>query len=318
MPTEGLIVERMPEKWQEPVMILAFAGWNDAAESATAAAEFLVQCWSGKRFAYIDAEEFYHFALLRPMVRFKQKTGREREIIWPANHFYQSQASGLPRDVIIGVGVEPHLRWKAYCESVLDLAGQCQVSRIVTLGAFLADVPHTRPTKVSCVTTDVELAGRLQAVFTRYEGPTGIVGVLNDAARRANFSTISLWAQVPHYVSEVRNPHAILALVQRVLDLLDWKADLTILEESAGRFDAQLAEILAQNPNVAQHVKQLEERDREGGKEEEESGEAGLELPSTSELMIEIEQFLRQNRRESGPKGPREGGPGKEKEKEKE
>jgi len=292
-----LIVEKMSEGWRNPLMILAFAGWNDAAESATAAAEFLVQCWAGKKFAHIETEEFCHFALLRPMVRFKQGSEWEREIIWPGNQFYRSQASGLSRDVIIGVGVEPHLRWKTFCHLVLDLASQCQVGMVVTLGAFLADVPHTRPTKVSSVTADMELARRLQTTFTRYEGPTGIIGVLNDACRKANLPVISLWAQVPHYISEVRNPHAILALVQRVLNLLDWKADLTILEESAGRFDAQLAEILAQNPKVAQHVKQLEEQEeRAGGGEKETS----MDLPSTSELMKEIEQFLRQHRRETG------------------
>jgi len=297
MAMEELIVEYMPEEWRDPVMVVAFAGWNDAAESATAAAEFLMQSWAGKRFAHIDAEGFYHFALLRPMVRFKQGSDWEREVIWPGNQFYRSQASGLSRDVIIGVGVEPHLRWKTFCGLVLDLARKCEVEMVITLGAFLADVPHTRPTKVSCVTADQELAKRLQTTFTRYEGPTGIIGVLNDAGRRANLPVISLWAQVPHYISEVRNPHAIQALVQRVLTLLDWKADLTVLEESARRFDAQLAEILAQNPNVAQHVKQLEQQEEGVGEGEK---EPSIDLPSTSELMREIEQFLRQYRKESG------------------
>ena len=295
---ESLIVEQTPEQWRDTLMILSFAGWNDAAESATAAAEFLSHCWSGKKFAWIDAEEFYHFALLRPTVRFKQGSDREREITWPANSFYLSQASGLPRDVIIGVGVEPHLKWKSYCRLVLDLASRCRVSMVVTLGAFLAEVPHTRPTRVSCVTLDRSLEARLKTTFTRYEGPTGIVGVLNDACRRANLPTISLWAQVPHYISEVRNPHAILALVRRVLDLLGWKADLTVLEESARGFDARLAEILAQNPNVAHHVKQLEKQQQESG---EERGEGNLELPSTSDLMKEIEQFLRKQQEESDP-----------------
>jgi proteasome assembly chaperone (PAC2) family protein len=294
---EELIVEHMPEGWRDPLLILAFAGWNDAAESATAAAEFLVQSWAGKKFAHIEAEGFYHFALLRPLVRFKQGSEWEREIIWPANQFYHSQASGLDRDVIIGVGVEPHLRWKSFTRHLLDLVSRCQVGTVVTLGAFLADVPHTRPIRVSCVTADLELAKRLQTTFTRYEGPTGIIGVLNDACRKANLPVISLWAQVPHYISEVRNPHAILALLRRILTLLGWKADLTILEESARRFDAQLAEILAQNPNVAQHVKQLEEQQDGTGEGEK---EPTMDLPSTSELMKEIEQFLRQHRRELG------------------
>jgi len=287
----ALIVERMPEQWHDTLMILSFAGWNDAAESATAAAEFLVHCWSGKKFASIDAEEFYHFALLRPMVRFKQGSDRDREIIWPANQFYLSQASGLLRDVVLGVGVEPHLKWKTYSSVMLDLVRRCQASMVITLGAFLAEVPHTRPTKVSCVTSDRALESRLKATFTRYEGPTGIVGVLNDACHMAGIPTVSLWAQVPHYISEVRNPHAILALVRRVLDLLDWKADLTTLEESARNFDARLAEILAQNPNVAQHVKMLEDQEEAG-----EERDRNLELPSTSELMKEIEQFLRKQR----------------------
>lgn len=162
----------------------------------------------------------------------------------------------------------------------------------------MADVPHTRPTKVASVTSDLELARRLRCCFTRYEGPTGIVGVLNDCCRRSDLPVVSLWAQVPHYISEVRNPHAILALVERVQTLLECKADLTLLQESARRFDAQLAEILEQNPQVAEHVRKLEEREEEeewpgGGKGEK---EPSLELPSTAELMKEIEQFLRQHR----------------------
>lgn len=294
---ESLLVEQVPEGWKDPLMILAFAGWNDAAESATSAAEFLVKAWAARQFASIDPEDFFHFALLRPMVRFREESDwGEREIVWPANHFFRSQASGLPRNVIIGIGAEPHLRWKTFCRLVLDLASRCKVSMVITLGAFLADVPHTRPIKVSCVTADRELAARLQTTFTRYEGPTGIVGVLNDACRRADIPTISLWAQVPHYISAVRNPHAILALVRRVLDLLEWRADLTVLEESARHFDAQLAEILAQNPQVAEQVKQLEEQEEEAGESER---KATMELPSTPELMKEIEQFLRQHRRES-------------------
>jgi proteasome assembly chaperone (PAC2) family protein len=171
------------------------------------------------------------------------------------------------------------------------------VTQVITLGALLADVPHTRPVRITGVSTDRELAARLQTTPTRYEGPTGIVGVLNDACRRGGIDVVSLWANVPHYVSEVSNPHAILALVRRVLDFLEWQTDLGELESAGEEFDRQLARILTQKPEVARYIEELERRD---AKTDTAEGEPPGDIPGASQLIREVEQFLREHRREPG------------------
>jgi predicted ATP-grasp superfamily ATP-dependent carboligase len=177
------------------------------------------------------------------------------------------------------------------------VARRAQVTLVMTLGALLADVPHTRPVRISGVSTDRELAARLQTSPTRYEGPTGIVGVLNDACRRGGIEVVSLWANIPHYVSEVSNPHAVLALVRRVLDYLEWQTDLGELEAGAAEFDRQLARILSQKPEVARYIEELERRD---AKPDAVEGEPTGDIPGASQLMREVEQFLREHRREKG------------------
>ena len=290
----ALIVDRKPEGLRSPMMILAFEGWNDAAESATTAARALAGASSAQLFARLDPEEFYHFGLTRPRVRFRQDSDTEREIIWPANEFFLSRETALPRDLIIGLGIEPHLRWRTFCGCILELARECGVTLILTLGALLADVPHTRALRLTGSASDPDIAARLRVSRTRYEGPTGIVGVLSEAGRRAGFTMASLWASVPHYISEVTNPHATLALVRRVLEFLEWTVDLSDLGEAAAQFDAQLAEIVAKNPQVARYIKELEARDAEVA----EARPAGGDLPNAGDIIREVEQFLRQQRRE--------------------
>src|SRR5215831_15498047 len=158
---------------------MAFSGWNDAAESATTAARYLTQIWSPRPIASIDPEEFYHFGLSRPYVRFKPGSRSEREIIWPATEFSLTQAHELDRDVIVGVAIEPHLKWRTYCAAVLEVARRTGAALVLTLGALLGEVAHTRPVRLSGSAHDPELAARLGVRPTRYEGPTGIVGVLN-------------------------------------------------------------------------------------------------------------------------------------------
>ena len=175
-----LTVHSRPESLRRPILIMAFAGWNDAAEAATTAVRYLGSSLHAEKFAEIDPEEFYHFGLTRPQVRFKPGSETEREITWPATEFSLARATDLARDVIVGVAIEPHLRWKAYCGHVLDLARSCQVGLILSLGALLAEVPHTRPVRLSGSASDPELGARLGVRPTRYEGPTGIVGVLKD------------------------------------------------------------------------------------------------------------------------------------------
>jgi len=278
-------------------LIMAFAGWNDAAESATTAVRYLGTSLHAEKFAEIDPEEFYHFGLTRPHVRFKPGSETEREITWPATEFSLARASDLARDVIVGVATEPHLRWKAYCGQVLDLARSCEVGLILSLGALLAEVPHTRPVRLSGSASDPELGARLGVRPTRYEGPTGIVGVLNTIAREQGFATANLWANVPHYISGIENPKATLALVRRVAPILGATLDTNDLEEAGKQFDSNLKEIVAQNNKIANYVKKLESRDVE-----EDAPPAApsrqSDLPPASELVAEIEQFLRQQRPE--------------------
>jgi hypothetical protein len=287
-------VHDRPGRLRRPVLLLAFAGWNDAAESATNAVRFLRSAWDGQRIATLDPEEFYHFGLQRPLVRLVPGT-TERELIWPETEF--ALCTRGSRDVLIGVGIEPHLRWKTYCRAVLDFARELEVGLVITLGALLAEVPHTRPVRLTGFATDPELATILGVRPTRYEGPTGIVGVLSSTARASGFATASLWANVPHYISAIENPHATLALLQRVNRLLDGPLDYRELEEAATQFDSQLAEVLAQNRKVASYVRRLEAKDQAG--EEAEAVAPGGDLPSAQDLVAEIERFLRQQ-----PPGP--------------
>ncbi|HTU01023.1 MAG TPA: PAC2 family protein [Candidatus Sulfotelmatobacter sp.] len=290
--SSALVVEALPDDLRRPMLIVAFAGWNDAAESATSAARFLVQQWSARRVARIDPEEFFNFSLTRPEVRFLPGS-TVREVRWPTVDFSLGQDPALPRDVVMAIGTEPHLKWQTFCGHVLEFIRRAGVELVITFGALLADVPHTRPIRISGVATDPELAGLFQTTATRYEGPTGIIGVLNDACRRAGVPAVSLWANVPHYVSEVSNPHAILALVQRVLGFLEVSADLSDLNESAADFDQQLARVVAQKPEVARYIQELERRD---ARAEPAEGQTTGDLPSGSDLMHEVEQFLRHHR----------------------
>jgi proteasome assembly chaperone (PAC2) family protein len=290
----ALTIHTLPENLRRPVLITAFSGWNDAAESATTAARYLATTFSAEKFAEIDPEDFYHFGLSRPYMRYKSGSETEREIVWPATEFSMARSGSLSRDLIIGVAIEPHLKWRTYCASVLELARRCQATLVLTLGALLAEVPHTRPVRISGTASDPELAARLAVRPTRYEGPTGIVGVLNTACREDGMATASVWANVPHYVSGIENPKAALALVQRVLALLNLEADLGDLEEASRQYDQNLAEIVAQNAKIKAYVAKLESR---AAAEEPEAAPAS-DLPPASELVAEIEQFLRQQRSE--------------------
>jgi proteasome assembly chaperone (PAC2) family protein len=290
---EPLKIHSMPATFRRPILILAFTGWNDAAEAATTAARYLTASFSGEKFAEIDPEEFYHFGLSRPYVRFKAGSETEREVIWPVTEFSIAQTADLSRDLIVGVAPEPHLRWRTYCETVLQLARMCEVSLVLTLGALLAEVPHTKPVRLVGSASDPELAARFGLRPTRYEGPTGIVGVLNTFCRERELPTASLWANVPHYISGIENPKASLALVKRVLALLGAETDLSDLDEAGRQFDQNLKEIVAQNAKIKNYIAKLEAKDTE-----EEPGKPGQsDLPPASELVAEIEQFLRQQQR---------------------
>jgi len=277
-----------------PILVLAFAGWNDAGDSATFAAKFLSQRLAAHKFASLDPETFYNFVEKRPQVRVRNG---EREILWPANEFSYVRDAGLVQDVIIGIGVEPHLRWRAYIDSILQVVQQCRVELVVTLGALLADVVYSRPVRITGSASDPTLAQRLHLSTSRYEGPTGIVGTLNDACKRQGLPAISIWANVPHYITASPNIKAALVLVRRVFTLLDFSADLSDLESAASDFDQRVANVLASDAKVAEYVRRLEERDEDDDEEEEYPGNTDA-LPSGEDLARELEEFLREQRRD--------------------
>ncbi|MCI0547137.1 MAG: PAC2 family protein [Candidatus Rokubacteria bacterium] len=300
--SDALTINEMPDPLRRPVLIMAFAGWNDAAESATTAARYFTQLWPSETFAHIDPEEFYHFGLSRPYVRFKSGSRTEREVVWPATEFSICRPPDLDRDLIVGVAIEPHLKWRTYCAAVIDLARRCNAALVLTLGALLAEVPHTRPIRLVGGTHDPELAARLGIRPTRYEGPTGIVGVLNTICRERDIPTASLWANVPHYISGIENPKAAMALVRRVLMLLHTEADLSDLEEASRQFEQNLEEIVSQNAKIAEYIRKLERKKPDEDEDEParpEAEETKDELPPAADLMAEIEQFLRRQRPES-------------------
>jgi proteasome assembly chaperone (PAC2) family protein len=293
---DPLKIDVRPERVRRPVLILAFTGWNDAAEAATTAARYLAAGLRARKFAEIDPEEFYHFGLQRPHVRFKAGSTTEREVVWPSTEFSIAQAPDLPRDVIVSVAPEPHLRWKTYCDAILRLAGACDVTLVLTLGALLAEVAHTRPVRLVGGASDPELAAVLGIRPTKYEGPTGIVGVLNTVCRERGVPIASLWANVPHYISGIDNPKATLALVRRVLTLLGAALDVGDLEEAGRQFDQNLAAIVAQNAKIRGYLTRLERRKDDD--EETPSAGAASDLPPAAQLVEEIEQFLRRQRPE--------------------
>ena len=278
-----------------PILVLAFAGWNDAGGSATFAAKFLSQRLAANKFASLDPETFYNFIEQRPQVRLRHG---EREILWPANEFSYARDTRLVQDVIIGLGIEPHLRWRTYIESIMRVVQDCHVELVVTLGALLADVAYSRPIRLTGSASEPALAQRLHLSMSRYEGPTGIVGTLHDACKRQGLPAISIWANVPHYIAASPNIKAALALVRRVFTLLDFSADLNDLETAASDFDRRVANVLASDAKVSEYVRRLEERD-EDDDEEEYPGNTDA-LPSGEDLVRELEEFLREQRRERG------------------
>ena len=288
-------VERMPEL-RSPTLIAAFAGWNDAAEVATGSINYLATTWAAQEFAAIDPEEFYDFTEVRPQVRMIGPY--ERRVDWPSNTFYAHRDPRGERDLILLVGVEPQLRWRRFTSGILDLARQCGVTSALFVGGLLAEVTHSRPPRVSGSGTTPELLARVRSLgveSTRYEGPTGIVGVLQDACRREKVPAASLWGQVPHYLSATPNPQVMLALLTRINELLDLQLDLGGQELEARRFAVQVDAALTRDPDAASYVRRLEEQD-EGEGEGSEPAEPSDTLPSGEAVVRELEDFLRRRR----------------------
>lgn len=265
-----------------PLMICAFAGWNDGGEGATTTARRLCEQWGARPFASIDPEEFYDFQVHRPTVSLV--AGETRRIDWPRNDFSHARVGS--RDSVVFLGVEPNTRWRTYCDQILgvstDLGG---VELLVTLGAFLADVPHTRPAPVTAASSDPRWSDLPGVESPRYEGPTGIVGALNDRAAKAGVPALSLWAASPHYLPQATNPKVVLALMERLRDLVGLEIDTGEVELLAHGWEQKVTEAIDEDGNLAQYVRRLEEA----------SGEPGhLELPDGEDLAAELERYLRE------------------------
>jgi predicted ATP-grasp superfamily ATP-dependent carboligase len=272
------------------VLIAAFRGWNDGAQGASLAGGYLAKIWNAQQFASIDPEGFYDFQATRPMVSLVD--GITRRIDWPENDFYSATPDGLGRDALLLLGVEPNLRWRQFTNLIVDVARRHEVELVVTLGALLADVPHTRPSPVTGTATDPALVERLGLQTSRYEGPTGIVGVLHDAFRAASLASVSLWAAVPHYVSLAPSPRAALALCQRLGDLLETRIETTELDQAVEAYTARVTEAVASDEETAEYVQELERR----AEMIDES-----EIPSGETLAQELTRFLREQDEQDGP-----------------
>src|SRR3954454_19128287 len=287
MADELRVLER-PEPTR-PVLVAAFRGWNDGGQGASLAGGYLAKTWDAQRFAEIDPEGFFDFQSTRPHVRLED--GYTRRIDWPETGFYHARPDGLDRDAVLLLGIEPNLRWRTFAGLIVDFARELGVELVVTLGALLADVPHTRPAPVTGSATDPDLVEQLGLQASRYEGPTGIVGVLHDACARAGLKSASLWAAVPHYVSLTPSPRAAKALVDRLADVLGADVDTAELDEAADAYAQQVSEAVAADEETSAYVQDLERRIDEI----EES-----DIPSGDALAAELTRFLREQDQNRG------------------
>jgi proteasome assembly chaperone (PAC2) family protein len=292
---EELRIHSRPEL-EKPVLIAAFRGWNDGAQAASLAAGYLAKSWDAEQFAEIDPENFFDFQATRPHVSLED--GLTRRIDWPETGFYHARPEGFDRDIVLLLGIEPNLRWRTFSDLVVGLASELEVELMITLGALLADVPHTRPAPVTGSATDSELVERLGLSASRYEGPTGIVGVLHDACREAGIPSASLWAAVPHYVSLTPSPRAAVALCERLGSLIGVDIDVEELEEAAQSYEEQVSEAVASDEETASYVEELERRS--------DSIEESTDLPSGDALAAELTRFLRERDEEGGEDAARE------------
>jgi hypothetical protein len=279
---------------RNPYLLLTFAGWSDAAEVSTESGHYLVEYLQGKRFAWIDPENFYNFSSLRPQALYNDAD--QREIAWPANEFFACPQPELERDIIVGVGIEPHLKWRTFTNLMIEFIKRCDVYQTYTLGALWADVLYSAPVQFSGSATDPVLAARLGVDRgSRYEGPTGMVGVLHDTLRRKNFISASVWANMPYYISVSPNPKGILALVRRGLEAVGLPAALPDLEEESHDFETRIVEAINKDPKIAAHVRDLERRAKRQAAASPPESEP---TASGDDLAAEFERFLREQRRE--------------------
>ncbi|HEX4726536.1 MAG TPA: PAC2 family protein, partial [Jatrophihabitans sp.] len=273
---------------QAPVLVAAFEGWNDAGDAATGAIEHLELTWQATPLAAIDPDDYYDFQVNRPTV--SQVDGVTRRISWPTTRLSVCRPTGADFDLVLVRGIEPNMRWRSFCEELLEIMRELGVRTAVTLGALLADSPHTRPTPVTGTAYDPASATRFGLESSRYEGPTGIVGVLQEACVLAGIPAISFWAAVPHYVAQPPNPKATIALLHRVEEVLDIAVPLGELPAQADDWQKLVDEMADEDEDVRDYIRNLEERD-DDGEMREASGDA---------IAKEFERYLRRRDKPEG------------------
>lgn len=266
---------------EDPVLLAAFEGWNDAADAASAALDHLAKVWKARPVGQMDSDDYYDYQVNRPTVTIGD--GDVRGIVWPTTRVLVATPPDAPRDIILVRGIEPNMRWRPFCDEIMGVADALGAEMTVLLGALLADSPHTRPIPVSASATDPDLASALGLEAPKYEGPTGIVGVLQEACQRANLPAVSFWAAVPHYVASTPCPKATLALLRKVEDLLDLTVPLGDLPEDARAWERGVDDLARDDTEVSEYVQSLEQA-RDAADLPEATGEA---------IAREFERYLR-------------------------
>jgi predicted ATP-grasp superfamily ATP-dependent carboligase len=277
---------------RDPVLVCAFNGWNDAGEAASAALGLILGDFGSNEVAEIDPEEFFDFTAVRPTIRLVD--GRTRVVEWPSNTFHAAHVPAAERDLLLMRGTEPSLKWRAFTETIIQFAEEMNVELVVTLGALLADVPHTRPVAVTGFASDESLVSHLGFQRSSYEGPTGVVGALHHACQQHGVASASLWASVPHYVAAAPNPKAALALIRGFEGLVGLAVDAAPLEEAAAEYERQVNDAVASDPDVKAFVEQLEER-----MDDVQDDALPDRLPSADSIARDFQRYLKQR----GPDG---------------
>ena len=275
--------EELLEDLNSPVLIAAFEGWNDAGEAATSAVKYFQDRFSAVKIGTIESEEFFDFTISRPVIEIPDE---QREIIWPATEIYVAKMFDSEHDLVIIGGHEPQLRWQTFTDQIIEIASITESHMVVTLGSLLTDIPHSRPVKVFGSSDDSDLAKRLNLPPSTYEGPTGIVGVINSVLREKRIPSMSLWAGVPSYVSGATSPKAALALVERLAEVLQIGITCTDLEIASAAYERQINELIAEDMDTTEYVNQLEEDFDNKSEVDEQEGNPEL-------LVSEVEDFLR-------------------------
>jgi PAC2 family len=287
---DGLVWEAQPQL-RDPILVAAFEGWNDAGDAASDAADWLIGRSRATRFAWINSEEHVDYQSRRPMLHMID--GIAASVTWPSTECFA--VPFRERDLVVVRGVEPNVRWKSFCNAVLTVAGGTACETVVTLGALLGDVPHTRPVAVTGTATDPSMVGGLGLARSRYQGPTGIVGVLHDTCQSAGLKSASLWAPVPHYIAAPPNPLCTRALLERFSALSGLTLDLAEFDRRIALWRAEVDEAIEDNDEVRRYIGELEARIDEEADAEQWNARAGEgDVPNSDQLVQELEQFLRE------------------------